>query len=221
MCGLWGYTIVEKHTMKDAFHAYARHMQGGLVAVEMPQHDGCRDGGDAVGCRNAYPHSVCTPYFGEDNEERHKEHELTADGEEDALLHHADALEEVACDNLETYDREHADDDAHARNGERNQCFVFGEQQYWVSWKELAKHKSTAHYDCGKKDGFLQHLRDAVQMASAEIVSCYRLHSLTDAKYCHDEEERDAIDDAVGGYGEVASVFRQSFVDEDDDKACA
>lgn len=220
MCGLWGYTIVEKHTVEYALHAYAWHTQGGLITVEVPQHYGCCDGGDAIGCRYAYPHSVRSPNLWEDDEEWHKEHKLTANGEENALLHHADALEEVACDNLEANNWEHADDDTHTRNGKRNQCFVFSKQQYRVSWEELAKHKSTAHDNCGKKDCFFQHFCYAVQMTSTKIVSCYRLHSLTDAEHRHDKKERDAVDNAICRNGKVASVLCQSFVDEDDDETC-
>lgn len=138
MWWLWGDSIVEEYTMEDALHADARHTHRGLITVEMPQHNGCRDGGYAIGYGNAQPHSISAPNLGEDDEERYEEHELAADGEEDALLNHADALEEVACDNLEAHDGKHADNDTHARNGEGYQFLIFCEKHYGVSWEKLA-----------------------------------------------------------------------------------
>ncbi len=108
---------MEEHTLQCAAHASAWGMNVRFIAVEMPEHDGCCDGSHTVGCGDAYPHAIRTPNLGEDEQEGYEEEQLAADGHEDAAFRHTDALEEVACHNLETHDGRHADDDFHARNG--------------------------------------------------------------------------------------------------------
>ena len=89
-------------------------MDGLLITVELPKEDGCCDGGYTIGCSNAYPHAVGAPNLRENEQERHEEDELAADGHENAPFRHPDALEKVASHNLETHNGREANDDSHS-----------------------------------------------------------------------------------------------------------
>lgn len=95
---------MEEHALQSAAHAGARRMDVCFVAIEVPEEKSCKEGGHAVGCCDAHPHAVCTPNLRENEKEGDEEYQLSADGHEDALLRHTDALEEVARHNLEAHD---------------------------------------------------------------------------------------------------------------------
>ena len=105
---------MEEYAFQGTCHAGAWCMNLRLVVVELPKEEGCCDGGHAVGGSDANPHAVCSPDFGEYQEEGHEEHQLSAHRHEDASFSHADALEEVACHNLEAHDGGEDADDAHS-----------------------------------------------------------------------------------------------------------
>ena len=218
---LWSESVVEECAEKSTLHADARFAYLVLIVVELPEEDCRKEGGYAVCCGDAYPYSVCAPIVGEDEQEGTEEDELAADGYEDAFLGHADALEEVGCDDLESYYRRHEDDDFHASGCHICQLGIIGEHHDGVLWEELTDDEGEAHGDGGKEYGLAQHFVDSVGLLSSEVVACYGLHALADAHDGHDEEEGDAVDNAVGCYGYVASVFGQSLIDEDDDEAGA
>ena len=95
---------MKKHTFQGASHTDAWRMVRFLAVVEMPEQETCSEGCHSVGSGDAHPYTVCSPYFREDEEEGNEENQLAADRHEDASFRHADALEEVARDNLETHD---------------------------------------------------------------------------------------------------------------------
>ena len=207
---------MEERASERTLLADAGHMLRGTVAVEVPQHQGRGDGGYAVGCGNADPHTVGAPQFGEDEQERHEEHQLAAHREEYALFSHADALEEVAHHNLKAHNGRHDHDDFHTRHSEVGQGRVVGEEGYGVVGQELAQDEGAAHDDGGEDDGLAQHLIHPLRLLCPKVETGDGLHALTDAHHHHDEEERDAVHDAIGCNGQVAPVLGQSLVDEDD-----
>ncbi len=95
---------MEKHTFQGASHTNARRMERFLAVVEMPEQETSCEGCHSIGSGDAHPHAVRSPYFGEDEEEGNEEDQLAADRHENASFRHADTWEEVARDNLETYD---------------------------------------------------------------------------------------------------------------------
>ena len=121
---LWSESVVEECAEKGTLHADARFAYLVLIVVELPEEDCRKEGGYAVCCGDAYPYSVCAPIVGEDEQEGTKEDELAAYGDEDALLGHADALEEVGCNHLESNDREYQYYDTEAFSCPSNQAFI-------------------------------------------------------------------------------------------------
>ena len=95
---------MEEHTFQRTAHTGAWSMDVRFVTIEVPKEESCCDGCHTIGCCNAHPHTIRSPYLREDKEERHEEDELAADRHEDALLRHTDALEEITCHDLETHD---------------------------------------------------------------------------------------------------------------------
>ena len=110
----------------------------GSFLIEHPQHHGCYDDGDAVAGGDACPHAHCSIVVGQDEQQRYEEQHLAAHGEEDALLGHTDALEEVAYDYLESYQRTHQHDDFHAFDGQLLGLCIVGEDEHAEVREELA-----------------------------------------------------------------------------------
>ena len=101
------------------------------------------------------------------------------------------------------------------------QLIVGREEAYNEFWEELADQEAEG---CDTDTPFccqLRHVDYAMELSGAEIVSCDRLHSLVESHDDHDEEEYDTVHDAVGSDRHVATVFFQSPVDQQDDKARA
>ena len=212
---------MEEHALQRTAHTSTWSMNVCLVAVEMPEEEASGEGCHAIGSGDAHPHAVGAPDLREDEQEGHEKDELAAHRHEDATLRHADALEEVARHNLEAHDGREQADDAHAPLGEFCQLGVGGEEHDGIFGEEDEDDEVDAHDDGGEDDGLLQHLVHAVGQLGAEVEAGDGLHALTDAQHDHDEEERDAVDDAVGRNRHVAAVTGQTLVDEDDHEAGA
>ena len=159
--------------------------------------------------------------MGEHQQAGDEEDELAGEREEDALAGHADALEEVDGDHLESDDGEDGYHVAQAVGGLADELFVGGEGARHEVGDEDADEEGGGGDGGGGKDGEAQHAVDAVELAGAVVISGYGLHALVKAHHYHDEEEGDAVGYAVGSDGEVASVGLKAFVDEYDHDAGA
>lgn len=127
---LWCDSVVEECAQERASHPDLRHAHVVQVAVVAPEHNGCDDCGNAIGGSYACPNTVSAPELREDDKERHKHHKLSAHGDEYALLGHADALEEIGHNNLETYYRRHEHNDFHSVDSDACQFGVIGEHHH-------------------------------------------------------------------------------------------
>ena len=80
--------------------------------------------------------------------------------------------------------------------------------------QENGENKADDHYQRGPAGGFEVHFPQAAVLPGAVIVSRDGLHALVQAHHHHDEQERDAVHDAVCANGQVTAPFYQLLVDE-------
>ena len=191
-------------------------MNASPVVIEVPEKETCRKGCHSIGCRNADPHAVCSPKFWENQQERYEEYQLTAHRHEDAALCHTNALEEVACHNLETHNGGEQTDNPHTPACQFCECWVTGEEYHNVLREEHADDEVHNHDDGGKDDGFPQHLIHTVRLLGTKVETSNRLHALTDAQHHHDSQEGGTVHNTIGCNRQVPSMLCQSLVDEND-----
>ena len=144
---------------------------------------------------------------------------MPGEGEEDANLRLADALEEVADDNLRPYQREHQYADAHTTRGDSYQLVVIGKHGGHGMREEFAD-KEPARSDAhAREDAQLQCSPHAVHLQRTEVVTHDGLHAHRKSQYNHDVKREQPVDDAIRTNRHVAPVPLQRIVDDDDNDA--
>lgn len=94
------------------------------------------------------------------------------------------------------------------------QLFVGREEAYDEFREELAGQETEGRDTNTPFRRQFRHVDNAVELPGAEVISCDRLHSLVETHDDHDEEEDDAVHDAVGPDRHVAAVLFQSPVNQ-------
>ena len=176
--------------------------------------DGDEEGGEVAG-RQRCPHAVETPQRGEQQQHGQQEQQLAREGHKDADANLADSLEEVGDHSLVADDGEDEHVDADAADGDGQQLLVVGKQACAWSWQQFTDHPADGHRDDRGGDGQPQDLLDAVQIACAVVIAGNGLKTLTDTHDDHEEDESQAIGDAIGTHRKVAAVGHQGVVHED------
>lgn len=136
---------------------------------------------------------------------------------EDTDLSHADALEEIADDNLRPHEGEDGHTDAHAAGGHVDKRLVRREDRSHRVGKELADEETARGDAHTRRDAQTQHLLHTVQPPCSEVIARNGLHAHRQPHYHHNVEHQQAVDDAIGTDGHVAPVALQAVIDDDDD----
>ena len=186
-----------------------------------PEEDGGCDGGGQVGNRDAYPDAQRPQPGRKQQQAGHQEQHLAGQREEDGFLRHADGDKEVGGDHLEADNREDGEDHMQPVNRRGDQLRVAREHPDDKGGEELAAEEPRRGHADGPFHGQLRHLRHARVKPGAVVVTGNGLHPLIEAHDNHDEQEDDAVHDAVSADGHVASVCFQAAVNQDDDQAGA
>ncbi len=191
------------------------------VANLEPEKDGGVDGGEEVADGEGEPYSVEAEEVGQDKEGGHEEDELAGEGEVYALACLPYALEEVACDHLETDDGEEGHIDTHTTDGHSGEGAVGGEEGEDGVGEDLAEDEAEGHHDGGIEDGLVEHLAHTVVQLRTVVIAGYGLHPLVEAHDNHGEEEEHTVHYAVGSDSEVAAILDHAAIDEQHDEAGA
>ena len=146
---------------------------------------------------------------------------MARDTLEDTLASVTNALEEVADDHLYAYEGEHHHIDAETAIGHSDDGQIVREEMGERVWEKLTHNEACDDHDLGTKDGEPQGLPYTVVLPCTPIVANDGLHTLIQSHDHHQEEEDDAVDDAVSGNGRVATVLFHAFVDKENDQTGA
>ena len=191
------------------------------------EEDGGVEGGEAVADGQAEPDAIelrepqVWDDLWQDEQGRHEEDELAREREVDALAGLTDALEEIACDHLETDDGEEGYIQAHTVGRDGDEIRVGGESFHDEFGKNLTYEEPRGHHQGGIADGLEEDFLDTVVLLGTVVVAGDGLHPLVEAHDDHGEEEEHAVDDAVGAHGQVAAIFHHAAVDEQHNEARA
>ena len=143
--------------------------------------------GQYVGGRIAEPYTFYAEGKRQQIESGQQEDELSAEGEENTLPHHSEALEKVRADNLETYYGEGEIHQAHPVDCKPFELGVVGEHRNRGSGEKFEDKESGRSHQGGPEHAEPVNLLDSPAFAGAEIVTCNGLHALVDAHYDHQE----------------------------------
>ena len=128
-------------------------------------------------------------------------------------------MEEIADDHLGSDEREDGYADAQAMGRHADERFVRSEYRSDGMGEQLTDDEPAGGDAHTRNDTQAQGTLHAVQHAGTEIVAHDGLHAHRQSDYNHDVEHQQAVDNAVGADGHVASMVSQAVVDEDDDGA--
>ena len=119
----------------------------------------------------------------------------------------ADALEEVAYDHLSAHKREGCYDKVEGSDCLLGQLGASSEDVYHGSGHQFARQTGSKGDASGTGDAVAKHPEDAVVLPRSPVVANDGLHSLNKAHNDGDEQEHDAVDDAVCSDSHVASIL--------------
>lgn len=191
-----------------------------MLPTDVPQkNQHSRDEGKEVAHGHARPDAVQPHELREHQQAGQQVEQLARQRHKDADLGHADALEEVADDNLCPHEGEDGHTDAHAAGGHVDKRLVRREDRSHRVGKKLADEETARGDTHTRRDAQAQHLLHTVQPPRAEVIARNGLHAHRQAQYHHDVEHQQAVDDAVGTDSHVAPVALQAVVDDDDNGA--
>lgn len=112
---------VKECLMKNLLRSYSKiiNLKSKLLTLKplegtelLHQHNGGNQAGQQIGNGHAVPHTCRIEEVGKDEQAGDEDEHLTGQWQEDGLACHADALEEVGGDHLETNDGEEHHDNA-------------------------------------------------------------------------------------------------------------
>lgn len=112
--------------------------------MEYRQTDDGRDKRQRVGHRHAYPDAFQPPPLREEEQTGKQVEQLAGERKENAYLGFADALEEVADDDLRAYQREHHHGEAHTLRRQPDKLLAVGEKGGNRTGKEFADEEAGA-----------------------------------------------------------------------------
>ncbi len=178
--------------------------------------EGDDDGKDI--CRGkTVPHARIPPVFRQDDQGGDEEDQLPRCREKDGELGLADGLEEVPDDNLPAHQRVGERGQPQPRDGKGGQLSLGIEDGGDVVRENLADEEAQRGAGRAPDDSVFESLPDSVEVTCSVVVADNGLHPLGDADDEHDEEEQDAIDDAIGTNGQVSPSAHEAAVDDDGD----
>lgn len=178
-----------------------------------------RDGGDEIGYRLREPDAIKRPKVAQQVNRRDQEDNLPAQTEKHRFPGDADALEELADDDLrpDTEKGQHRQDKAPVRNA--RQLRIGGESADNRRGKEQADDPPEDGDRRGDRDRQLERRLDPVEAPRPVVEPEDGLRPLRQADDQHDEQHGDARDDAARANGQVAPVALQRMVHDDDHQA--
>ena len=115
---------------------------------------------------------------------------------------------------MEADDGEGGHRDAQGVRGQAGHCRVGGEQPHQQAGRERARRPSRHRHARADEDGPAQDACRAFVQPRPVVVADEGLDALVQPDDNHDDERRDAVDDAVSPDGQVAAVAQQLHVDE-------
>ena len=189
--------------------------------MEYRQTDDGRDKRQRVGHRHAYPDAFQSPPLREEEQTGKQVEQLAGERKENAYLGFADALEEVADDNLRAYQREHHHGEAHTLRRQTDKILAVGEKGGNRTGKEFADKEAGAGDDNARKYSQTQRVLHPVCFPRPVVVADDGLHAHGESEHNHHIQRQQAVDDAVRADGHIAPVGLQAVVDDDDDDAGA
>ena len=146
-----------------------------------------------------------------DEDGGHEEDELTCEGEEDALLGVADALEERRGNDLDANNGEHHHEATEGMGRHADEFGrVLGKERSTRRGEERADEKASHGHHGGNDECMFQHAYHTVVALGAEVVAGNGLHALVQTDDHHHDEEYQTVANAEGAYGHVATVGRQA-----------
>lgn len=161
------------------------------------------DKGKHVCQRKGCPDSVLSPETGQDQQERQEEEHLARQGQEDCQTGFSNGLEEVPDDDLAADERkgQHADDQTVGRQADERG--VIREEPGNAAGKEDAGQESQRGEGCPCQNSVFEGEQNAARLHGSVVVADDGLHSLSEADDEHGEQDKNAVDDAVGPDGQV------------------
>ena len=204
------------------------------IGVLFVEHPGEEKEDDDVGEQGAedichhlgVPDALALPPERQQQQAGNQHKELAQNVQEYAHNRPADALEEVADDNLRAHQREGKAHDAQAVRGDGDELGGVGilflhEGADDVFRAELDAYPAEQGEQEGGDDGVVEHAAHAAVVAYAQVIAGNGLHALGNAQHDHGNGQQHAVHDGVGTHTHGAFIAQELRVEHDDHQAAA
>lgn len=140
--------------------------------------------------------------------------------QEDTDFRLPDALEEIADDNLCTYQREYGYGNAYASGSNIYQLFITGKDGRYGMGEQFADKEACTGDTYSGNDGQAQGSLHTVVLLRTEVIAYNRLHSHRQPQYNHYIEYQQSVDNAICPDGHIASVLLEAVVYDNHNDTC-